>query len=225
MSAVPIYRGIATDDLSDAYVYAKRLAYLNDASKIRARTLGAFGRAPTVETCQGFVDARRKSYARFSEVQERQQAYRAPADPDKEAAEPAVASLKQREVIVQQPPLVVFDQLPPVTVPLFVSVRWITLAASKIFDVPAPEIIGPCRRRNTMLARQAVYLVAKQLDRWSYPEIGRRLGGRDHSTIIHGARTAGERAKRDPYYAAQINALEAAVTEAFPSRDGGESGE
>ena len=43
--------------------YAKSIAYIGDASTIRVRTLGMFGRAPSLKVCLGIV-AEREAKAR-----------------------------------------------------------------------------------------------------------------------------------------------------------------
>lgn len=58
------WMGEGTADSYSAKYYAERLAYLDDASKIRARTLDAFGKAPSLRVCQRIVEARRARFAR-----------------------------------------------------------------------------------------------------------------------------------------------------------------
>ena len=49
-------------------------------------------------------------------------------------------------------------------------------------------MIGPKRVRTIARPRQIAMYLAKQLTPRSLPEIGRRFGGRDHTTIMHGVR-------------------------------------
>lgn len=68
-----------------------------------------------------------------------------------------------------------------------------TLNAVKILEVVAhyysvsvDDIVGRDRSKEIMLPRHmAMYLVREETDA-SLPEIGQRLGGRDHTTILHG---------------------------------------
>jgi chromosomal replication initiator protein len=41
----------------------------------------------------------------------------------------------------------------------------------------------------------------------STPDIGRRFGGRDHSTVIHAIRAVEKRAAADPFLEIEIEAL------------------
>jgi len=50
--------------------------------------------------------------------------------------------------------------------------------------------MGSARRaREVARPRQIAMYLAKQLTQRSLPEIGRRFGGRDHTTVIHAVRT------------------------------------
>ena len=59
--------------------------------------------------------------------------------------------------------------------------------ASHHYKITTPELLGRSRTKNIALARQvAMYLLMYELE-MSPTQIGRLLGGRDHSTVIHGA--------------------------------------
>lgn len=51
------------------------------------------------------------------------------------------------------------------------------------------DLIGHCRRRSVAWPRQEVYFrVFTECAHVSYPESGRRLGGRDHTTVYAGVK-------------------------------------
>lgn len=55
--------------------------------------------------------------------------------------------------------------------------------------LPYASLTGHCRRRHYARPRQiAMYAVRRLCPHMSYPAIGRMLGGRDHTTIMHGDR-------------------------------------
>lgn len=55
--------------------------------------------------------------------------------------------------------------------------------------LPVKVLLGHCRQRAYAWPRQeAMYRVFTECQHISYPEAGRRLGGRDHTTILHGVR-------------------------------------
>ena len=71
-------------------------------------------------------------------------------------------------------------------------------------DTTSADILGPSRRRMHARPRQLVAYVLKNRPGYggmkiSYPQVGRILGGRDHSTIIHACKEFPKYAKRDEY--------------------------
>jgi chromosomal replication initiation ATPase DnaA len=66
-------------------------------------------------------------------------------------------------------------------------ISWrILRAVSQEFEMPVSEIVGECRLKLHAFARFVAIGLLLQLTDMSLPAIGRRLGGRDHTTIIHG---------------------------------------
>lgn len=59
---------------------------------------------------------------------------------------------------------------------------------SRATGVSKAEILSARRHRHTVLARQAVAYWAYRRTVLSLPEIGRKLGGRDHTTILSAVR-------------------------------------
>lgn len=75
------------------------------------------------------------------------------------------------------------------------EVRWKNAAsqrimrrACKLFGVTRQELIADNRSRAMVIPRQFYCFWAHRLARMSYPEIGRRMGGRDHTTALHSVR-------------------------------------
>ena len=56
------------------------------------------------------------------------------------------------------------------------------------YNIRLADMVGPKRVRAIARPRQIAMYLAKQLTLRSLPEIGRRFGGRDHTTIMHGVR-------------------------------------
>lgn len=64
----------------------------------------------------------------------------------------------------------------------------------KRHGVSVAEIKGPNRKRTIVHARcEAIRAVAAARPHWSYPEIGRHFGNRDHTTIMHHLDKSGSR--------------------------------
>lgn len=70
------------------------------------------------------------------------------------------------------------------------------------------ELRGLRRFKKIARARQLFYALAKELTGQSYPVIGRALGNRDHSTVLHGVRkVAAERHLFEPEYSELLAAF------------------
>ncbi len=69
-----------------------------------------------------------------------------------------------------------------------VTVEEIQRKVSEHYNIRLSDMIGPKRMRTIARPRQVAMYLAKQLTTRSLPEIGRRFGGRDHTTVMHGVR-------------------------------------
>ncbi|MBF9035228.1 chromosomal replication initiator protein DnaA [Rhodobacterales bacterium HKCCE2091] len=56
------------------------------------------------------------------------------------------------------------------------------------YNIRQSDMIGPSRARNIARPRQMAMYLCKKLTTRSLPEIGRKFGKRDHTTILHGVR-------------------------------------
>lgn len=78
-----------------------------------------------------------------------------------------------------------------------VSPRNILLAVSQHFKTKMPDLLGNSRRKELVLPRQiAMYLLREEI-KIPLVEVGEILGGRDHTTIIHGVRKIGQKFTMD----------------------------
>ncbi len=75
------------------------------------------------------------------------------------------------------------------------------------YSVPRADLLSPRRARSIVLPRQVGMYLAKKLTPRSLPEIGRRFGGRDHSTVLHAVRKIEELIKTDDVLAREVNLL------------------
>lgn len=82
-------------------------------------------------------------------------------------------------------------------------------ACAKHYGVSRNDILSARRTANVMRPRQVAYYLAKTLTKKSLPEIGRRFGGRDHTTVLHGTRKIAGLIDIDPVIAADIQSLSA----------------
>ncbi len=69
-----------------------------------------------------------------------------------------------------------------------VTIEEIQRKVAEHYNIRLADMIGPKRLRAVARPRQVAMYLAKQLTPRSLPEIGRRFGGRDHTTIMHGVK-------------------------------------
>ena len=69
-----------------------------------------------------------------------------------------------------------------------VTIDDIQKAVSAHFDMKPLDLVSARRARAVARPRQIAMYLAKRLTTRSLPEIGRKFGGRDHSTVIHAVR-------------------------------------
>lgn len=88
--------------------------------------------------------------------------------------------------LVIQPSLAraIIARMPPPRKPWHAFVREVAIK----HGLTLADLIGPYRAPKVAHARQEAMWVLFQERRWSYPQIGRFFGGRDHTTIMHGVR-------------------------------------
>ncbi len=88
-----------------------------------------------------------------------------------------------------------------------ITVEEIQRRVSEHYNIRLSEMIGPKRMRTIARPRQIAMYLAKQLTSRSLPEIGRRFGGRDHTTVMHGVRRIEELKSIDNQIAEDLELL------------------
>ncbi len=69
-----------------------------------------------------------------------------------------------------------------------VSAEAILQAVARYYGVSLDDLRGKVRERKVVVPRQVAMYLLREEARLSLPEIGHLLGGRDHSTVLHGYR-------------------------------------
>jgi chromosomal replication initiator protein len=80
------------------------------------------------------------------------------------------------------------------------------------FNIKVADMHSPRRSRSIARPRQIAMYLAKQLTSRSLPEIGRKFGGRDHTTVIHGVKKIEELLLTDASMAEEIDLLTKALS-------------
>lgn len=76
------------------------------------------------------------------------------------------------------------------------------------FNIKIGDLKAKRRTRNIALPRQVAMYLCRKYTSTSFPAIGYKFGGRDHSTVIHASKTIEKKIKEDPYMQATIEKLE-----------------
>ena len=92
-----------------------------------------------------------------------------------------------------------------------ISIQQIMDAVCAFYSVKLADLTGKRRHASIALPRQVCMHFARKYTRYSLEEIGVYLGGRDHSTVLHGVRNVDLRAKADPEIAQQITQIDAVI--------------
>ncbi|TNC51680.1 chromosomal replication initiator protein DnaA [Rubellimicrobium rubrum] len=92
-----------------------------------------------------------------------------------------------------------------------VSVEEIQRKVAEHYHIRLADLIGPKRLRSFARPRQVAMYLAKTMTSRSLPDIGRRFGGRDHTTIIHGVRKIEELMGIDSQIADDLDLLRRAL--------------
>lgn len=76
------------------------------------------------------------------------------------------------------------------------------------FNVTAEAINGPSRKRELVEARQITMYMAQKLTKTTTTRIGKMVGGRDHSTVLHSCAKVEERLTKDIDFRTELQSIE-----------------
>lgn len=91
--------------------------------------------------------------------------------------------------------------------PKRIKIEDILRLVSKHYSVSRNDLLSQRRQRSIVLPRQVAMYLAKQLTSRSLPEIGRRIGNRDHTTVLHAVRKIDEKVGTDQQLKSEIEEL------------------
>jgi len=88
-----------------------------------------------------------------------------------------------------------------------VTIEEIQKRVAQHFNVRVSDMHSARRARSVARPRQVAMYLAKQLTSRSLPEIGRKFGGRDHTTVMHAVRKIDELRELDTGFAEDVELL------------------
>jgi chromosomal replication initiator protein len=86
-----------------------------------------------------------------------------------------------------------------------VSIKDIVKIVSDFYNIDEDSIYNKTRRKEVVRPRQVVMYILREDFSISFPSIGEKLGGRDHTTVIHSYEKIKEEVKSDVLLSQEIN--------------------
>ena len=94
-----------------------------------------------------------------------------------------------------------------------VTVEEVLQTVASRYGVRVSELKSSRKTRDVTRPRQVAMFLARQLTGQSYPEIGKALGGKDHSTVVKGVKKIQNQMAREAALAEEIRVLERELLE------------
>jgi chromosomal replication initiator protein len=92
--------------------------------------------------------------------------------------------------------------------PTGLTIESIQREVAAYFDVKLHDLKGPKRHRAIAHPRMVAMFLARKLTNMSFPEIGSRFGGKDHSTVISAVRKIERLCSEDPTVRSVVGTIE-----------------
>lgn len=92
--------------------------------------------------------------------------------------------------------------------PQYPAIRDIVRAVSKSYGVSVHDINSDRRSMEIVLPRHVAMYLAKDLTTRSLPYIGGKMGGKDHTSVLHAIRRIRRQMETDPELTARIEMLQ-----------------
>jgi len=121
--------------------------------------------------------------------------------------------LSNRPVTIELADEVIRDLVRP-SDPRRIRVEDILRIVAKHYGVTRSDLLSSRRTANVVRPRQIAMYLAKTLTLRSLPEIGRRFGGRDHTTVLHAVRKIDALIVTDKVLAEEVEVLKRLLLEA-----------
>jgi chromosomal replication initiator protein len=97
------------------------------------------------------------------------------------------------------------------------TVELIQQVVAEVFGLTRDELVSPSRTARVAWPRQVAMYLAREHTHETLPAIGKRFGGRDHSTVLHACKRAADRIGTDPDAYDAVATITARLTD--PDRD------
>jgi len=116
------------------------------------------------------------------------------------------AQLKNRSIGIQEVKTLIKNNAKPSRP---VSIKDIVKTVTTFYNIDERFIYEKTRRKEVVKPRQVLMYILREDFNISYPLIGQKLGGRDHTTVIHSCEKVKNDIKRDPILLQEIEQIRA----------------
>jgi len=89
-----------------------------------------------------------------------------------------------------------------------ITIEGIQKTICDYYNIKLGDLKAKRRTKNIAIPRQVAMYLCRKYTETSFPAIGDKFGGRDHSTVIHASKTIEKKIKEDPYMLTTIEKLE-----------------
>jgi len=90
-----------------------------------------------------------------------------------------------------------------------VSVQEVIKIVADYYNIEEASIYEKTRKKEVVKPRQLAMYILREDFNASYPSIGQKLGGRDHTTVIHSCEKIKNELKKDPALSQEISQIRA----------------
>lgn len=114
--------------------------------------------------------------------------------------------LKQKKLSIQDVKALIKNNIKPKK---HLAVDEIIKIVSEFYNTETEKIYDKTRKKEVVYVRQIIMYILREFFNVSYPTIGKEIGGRDHTTVIHSYERVKEFMKEDPNIVQEIDQLKA----------------
>jgi chromosomal replication initiator protein len=92
-----------------------------------------------------------------------------------------------------------------------VTIEEIKRRVADHFQLKVSDLESPNRSRSIVRPRQIAMYLSRILTPRSFPEIGKRFGDRDHTTVMHAVTTVKDFIEKDPHFSEEVESLRLSI--------------
>lgn len=90
-----------------------------------------------------------------------------------------------------------------------ISVKEVIKLVTEFYNISEDSIFDKTRKKEVVKPRQVIMYILREDFNLSFPSIGEKMGGRDHTTVIHSCEKIKEDLKTNPVLISEISQLRA----------------